>query len=79
VFGAFVIAQIMFFLLLIPRFWQRAIAVSYWQQRMLAPMVAVQPIQPAPLPVTTTPITPVPDSAPVVSSPAIPPTEMPKS
>jgi hypothetical protein len=79
VFGAFVIAQITLFLLLIPRFWQRAIAVSYWQQRMLAPMVAVHPIEPAPLPVTTTPIAPVPDSAPVVSSPAIPPSEMPKS
>jgi amino acid permease len=77
--GAFLIAQITLFLLLIPRFWQRAIAVSYWQQRMLAPVVAVQPVEPAPLPVTTVPITPVSEPAPVVSTPAIPPTETPQS
>jgi len=78
VFGAFVIAQITLFLLLIPRFWQRAIAVSYWQQ-LLAPVIAVQPIEPAPLPVTTAPIAPVPDPAAVVSSPSTPPTETPQS
>jgi hypothetical protein len=77
--GAFVIAQITLFLLLIPRFWQRGIAVSYWQRQMLAPVVAVQWIEPAPLPVTTVPIAPVPDPAPVVSSPATPPTETPQS
>jgi hypothetical protein len=77
--GAFVIAQIMLFLLLIPRFWQRAIAVSYWQQRMLAPVVAVQSMEPAPVPVTTVPLAPVPDPAPVVSSPSTPPTETPRS
>jgi hypothetical protein len=77
--GAFVIAQITLFLLLIPRFWQRAIAVWYWQQQMLAPVVAVQSIEPAPVPVTTVPIAPVPDPAPVVSSPSIPPTETPQS
>jgi hypothetical protein len=77
--GAFVTAQITLFLLLIPRFWQRAIAVSYWQQKMLAPVVAVQLVEPAPLPVTTVPIAPVPDPAPVVSSPSIPPTETPQS
>jgi hypothetical protein len=77
--GAFVIAQITLFLLLIPRFWQRGIAVSYWQRQMLAPVVAVQPIEPAPLPVTTVPIGPGPDPAPVVSSPATPPTETPQS
>jgi len=77
--GAFLIAQITLFLLLIPRFWQRGIAVSYWQQRMLAPVVAVQPIEPAPVPVTTVPIVPAPDPAPVVSSPSTPPTEAPQS
>jgi hypothetical protein len=77
--GAFVIAQITLFLLLIPRFWQRAIAVSYWQQRMLAPVVAVQPVEPAPPPVTTVPIALVPEPAPVVSNPLIPPTETPQS
>lgn len=70
VLGAFVIAQITLFLLLIPRFWQRGIAVSYWQQRMLAPVVAFQPVAPTPVPETTVP---------VVSSPSIPPTETPPS
>jgi len=37
IFGAFLVAQITLFLLLIPRFWQRGIAVSYWQQHMLVP------------------------------------------
>ena len=38
-------------LLLIPRFWQRGIAVSYWQQKMLVPVVVepVIPIIPAPV------------------------------
>lgn len=36
--GAFVVAQIILFLLLISRFWQRGIAVSYWEQRMMTPM-----------------------------------------
>jgi hypothetical protein len=79
VFGAFVIAQITLYLLLIPRFWQRGIAVSYWQQRMVAPVVVVQPIEPSPMPVTTVPIAPVPDYDPVVSTPSIPPTETPQS
>ena len=79
VIGAFVIAQIMLFLLLLPRFWQRAIAVSYWQRQMLVPVVAVQPVEPAPLPVATAPIASVPEPAPVVSSPSIPPTETPQS
>jgi hypothetical protein len=35
-------------LLLIPRFWQRGIAVSYYLQNMVEP-VAVQPFRPAPL------------------------------
>jgi hypothetical protein len=51
VLGAFVVSQLMLVLLLIPRFWQRGVAVSYWQQNMLLP-VATMP------PVTTMPITP---------------------
>lgn len=47
---AFVVAQITLFLLLIPRFWQRGVAVSYWQQKMLAPVVAVVPVAPEPMP-----------------------------
>jgi len=74
--AAFVIAQIILFLLLIPRFWQRGIAVSYWQQRMLVPVVAVQPIEPTPVIVAPAPL--VPDPAPITNSPAIPPTETPQ-
>src|SRR5215470_16157950 len=47
--GAFVIAQITLFLLLIPRFWQRGIAVSYWEQRMLPPMVPMPATEPSPI------------------------------
>ena len=77
IFGAFVVAQITLLLLLIPRFWQRGIAVSYWQMRMLAPVVAVPRVEP--IPVLSVPSPPVPEPAPVVSSPSIPPTETPQS
>jgi hypothetical protein len=46
--GASVVSQITLFLLLIPRFWQRGIAVSYWQQKMLVPVVAMKPVEPPP-------------------------------
>ena len=39
--GAFLISQITLFLLLIPRFWQRGIAVSYWQQHMQVRVTAM--------------------------------------
>jgi len=77
VFGAFVVAQITLLLLLIPRFWQRGIAVSYWQMRMLAPVIALPPVEP--IPVLTVPVPRVPEPAPAVSSPSIPPTEPPQS
>jgi hypothetical protein len=46
---------------LIPRFWQRGIAVSYWQQKMLAPVV-VTPVIPAQVtpPVAVPDLTPAP-------------------
>jgi hypothetical protein len=47
--GAFVVSQLTLLLLLIPRFWQRGVAVSYWQQRMMVPVVAVRPIEPQPV------------------------------
>lgn len=56
VFGAFVLMQITLFLLLIPRFWQRGIAVSYWRQHMLVPVGAV-------------PTTAIPESVAVVTAP----------
>jgi hypothetical protein len=46
---AFLISQLTLLLLLIPRFWQRGVAVVYWQQRMLAPVVAVEPLMPQPV------------------------------
>ncbi len=54
VFSAFVVSQITLFLLLIPRFWQRGVAVSYWQQQMLAPIAVTtttvpEVVSPAPV------------------------------
>ena len=46
---AFLVAQFILFLLLIPRFWQRGIAVSYWQQKMMVPVATVQPPTPQPI------------------------------
>jgi len=70
VFRAFMVGQIILFVLLIPRFWQRGIAVSYWRQRMLVPVVATQPVVETPAPVVAGPAEPTP-------SPVIPaaPTE----
>ena len=53
--GAFLISQITLFLLLIPRFWQRGIAVSYWGQHMLVPVAVIGPIAPTPPPVPAEP------------------------
>jgi hypothetical protein len=74
VFRAFLVGQIILFLLLIPRFWQRGIAVAYWQQRMLTPVVRTQPAIEVAAPVAAAPVEPTP-------SPAIPaaPTEAPGS
>jgi hypothetical protein len=38
VLGAFVVSQLTLLLLLIPRFWQRGVAVSYYLQNMVAPI-----------------------------------------
>jgi hypothetical protein len=59
---AFLIGQATLFLLLIPRFWQRGIAVTYWLQKMMVPAVAASPaISSEPIPVAT-----IPEPAPVV-------------
>ena len=71
VLGAFVIAQITLFLLLIPRFWQRGIAVSYWQQRMLAPMAVLPQVEPPPVPSPTPPEPPA-EIPPSTATPAEP-------
>ncbi len=43
--GAFVVSQFTLLLLLIPRFWQRGVAVSYWRQKMMLPVVPMRPIE----------------------------------
>ena len=73
VLGAFVLAQIILYWLLIPRFWQRGVAVSYWQQKMLLPVAAVQPVQPAPLSAPVVPVPPVPEPTPITSTSPTPP------
>jgi hypothetical protein len=66
--GAFVIAQITLLLLLIPRFWQRGIAVSYWQQKMMVPAVAAHPTEATPIAEPpAAPATPAPEPVSVVS------------
>ena len=75
--GAFIIAQITLFLLLIPRFWQRGIAVSYWRQKMLIPVVVMQPVEPPPI-FTAPPVTPVPEPSPVITTQEAPPLEPPQ-
>jgi hypothetical protein len=50
VMGAFLMSQLTLLLLLIPRFWQRGVAVRYWQQRMMAPVLQMQPVALVPTP-----------------------------
>lgn len=64
--GAFLVAQLTLFLLLIPRFWQRGIAVSYWQEKMLEP-VPVREINFAPVQSPAPTVAAVPEPVPVVS------------
>jgi hypothetical protein len=47
--GALFVSQVTLFLLLIPRFWQRGVVVSYHLQNMVEPIAASQPIDPAPV------------------------------
>lgn len=70
----FLLIQIIMLLLLIPRFWQRGIAVSYWQQRMLVPVVEVHPTEP-----TVVPVTPIPEPAPALPEPLNHPLEPPET
>ena len=62
VIGAFFLSQFMLLLLLIPRFWQRGVAVTYYLQNMVEPVV-IQPITPAPVGAVMS----EPDSAPVIT------------
>jgi hypothetical protein len=65
--GAWLVSQLMLLLLLIPRFWQRGVAVAYWQRKMLVPVVVEPVILPAPEAVEVEPV-----SEPMI--PNIPPT-----
>jgi len=62
--GAFLVGQFTLFLLLIPRFWQRGVAVAYWQQKMLVPVAVAPPIVTEPVPeppvAAPEPVTPAP-------------------
>jgi membrane-anchored glycerophosphoryl diester phosphodiesterase (GDPDase) len=62
--GAVIVSQLTLLLLLIPRFWQRGVAVTYYLQHMVAP-IAVQSFAPAPvvLPVVSEPV-----AAPIIPS-----------
>ncbi len=61
--GAFLISQLTLLLLLIPRFWQRGVAVAYYQLKMIVPVASVAPIAPGPAAVET-PISPLIPEAP---------------
>ena len=56
--GAFLVSQLMLLLLLIPRFWQRGIVVSYYLENMVEP-IAIQPLAPTPVALVT-PVAPAP-------------------
>lgn len=79
--SAFAISQLTLLLLLIPRFWQRGVAVSFWQQRMIMPIVPMRPMEfrptePRPLEPQPAPIAVVSDGAPVIPEP---PSSIPES
>ncbi|HTT22667.1 MAG TPA: hypothetical protein VMG82_27305 [Candidatus Sulfotelmatobacter sp.] len=73
VLGAFVVAQITLFLLLIPRFWQRGIAVLYWQDRMLVPFGQSAIMEPSPVPVSAPVDQPAAEAPPLATTPPIEP------
>jgi len=67
--GAFVVSQLTLLLLLIPRFWQRGVAVSYYQQHMVEPIAVVESFTAV---AVVTPVVNEPEASPV---PPVPPTE----
>jgi hypothetical protein len=64
VIGAFLVSQLTLLLLLIPRFWQRGVAVTYYLQNMVEP-IAVQPFTPV---AVVEPVVDEPVPAPVIPS-----------
>ncbi|HTW32709.1 MAG TPA: hypothetical protein VMD76_13590 [Candidatus Sulfotelmatobacter sp.] len=78
IWGAFLVAQFTLYLLLIPRFWQRGVAVSYWKQHMMVPVIAATPMAPPPIAVPAFPApAPTTSSTAVETIPQKPPTETP--
>jgi hypothetical protein len=70
--GAFAIGQITLFVLLIPRFWQRGLAIAYWQERMLAPFVPIRIVEPSSVPVMVAEESPAGDLPPAGAPPVEP-------
>jgi len=75
VLGAFVVGQLTLFLLLIPRFWQRGVAVTYYLQNMVEP-VTVQAFTPAPV---VAPAANEPAAAPAANEPSAAPVVPPET
>ena len=73
--GGWFISEITLLLLLIPRFWQRGVAVSYWQQKMLVPIAIPAPVVAGPI--VATPFVPAPAPVDLPITPAVPPSPAP--
>jgi hypothetical protein len=67
--GAIFVSQVTLLLLLIPRFWQRGVAVSYYQQNMVQPIAVVETFTAV---TVVEPVVTEPAAAPVIP---VPPTE----
>jgi hypothetical protein len=65
---AFLVSQLTLLLLLIPRFWQRGVAVSYYLQNMVQPIAVVETVTAV---TVVAPVASEPASAPVI--PSVPP------
>jgi hypothetical protein len=68
VMGAFLVSQLTLLLLLIPRFWQRGVAVTYYLQNMVQPITVVETVTAV---TVVAPVANEPASAPVI--PSVPP------
>jgi hypothetical protein len=71
VIGAFFVSQLTLLLLLIPRFWQRGAAVSYYLQNMVQPVAVVETFTAVTVVAPVAPVVNEPVAAPVV--PSVPP------
>jgi hypothetical protein len=76
--GAIFVSQLTLLLLFIPRFWQRGVAVTYYLQNMVQPVVAVESFTAV---TVVAPVVNEPAPAPVIPSvpPETPPPETPES